>query len=273
MYGIEPNMRQYVTGEPLAKESFIITVQTIFRTSEWTFEVTTRDHIRELKCILRDLIHAQVDEMNLFPIVDDSPYPYPLANEMSLTRLQQEHRNLLILISDNLEKLAPRRLLITSDEPQKRPILDLTEATEEDMYYIDRWIVCPYHAQVRAVRIPWDSPQFVNMMRGIVNSFADADEIETRIGYPVHYYLVRTQPPTEEQAELITLYQRNILYRFCQELRKEPGFRQVRMYAEKGVLGNTSDEPMMLTKDNMCGVDLLLAEAIHDYQKGRLASP
>jgi hypothetical protein len=259
-------MYPYTENHVIEENSFLIHVRTVFGTTVWSFVVFPADTLRELKCELRHPIEADVYEMSLFPLMDGVPNPYPLRDDMPLSQLYEEHRTLIVVIGENPKKLAPRRLLTPSDDPQKKPILNLVDAAEKDLEYIAYWIVRPYSSQVRAVRIPWDHPRFCDIVQEITRSFEWVGEIDTRIGYPRHYYLVWSIDDHVVAAEVMTVQQRNALLKFFRVLSSSQGFRRVRVYADKGILGNTNEESMVLTKENLLGVDLLLAESIADYQ-------
>lgn len=242
-------IRLYTPNQPLADDQFLITVSSFFRTHQWTFVVSSADTIREITLALRDKVDASIHEMSLFPISDDGiAYPYPLRDDMCLDRLQEEHRTLVLLIHENPEKAIPRRLLMASDSPQRRSILDLTEATEQDIPYIGHWITL----YVSKVYLPWSHPLFPEMMNRITESL---DGVDIPHSFAYYYYLVG--PPQER----ITLPQRNAMLRFYRVV-GDRFFRRVEVYAAKGICGNTEEEPMKLTQENMQGIDLLVADAI-----------
>lgn len=255
-------IQPYTENQPLVDNQFLITVQDFLRTTQWILIVSSTDRICELKCTLSHMVDASIHELSIFATEENStPFPYPLRDDMKLENLQVEHRCLLFLIHESPEKLAPRRLLLPRYD-SKKPILDLTHATDEDLTYLRRWIVRDYASQVSAVHIPWRDPRFAVMMKEITTSLDNAYMDDIRPGYPYRYVLVESD--TKEDQPLITLEQRNALVIFFRILGECHNFRKIAMYAEKGVLGNTEDQPMRLTKENMATVDLILADAIGD---------
>lgn len=246
----------HTSDQPLEEKQFLITVHSFFRTAQWVFIVSSMDAIRELTCALRDQVEASIHEMSLFPLMEDgTPYPYPLREDMRLDRLHEGHRNLVLLIHENPEKAIPRRLLIASDLPQQRPSLNLVEATEEDIPYIWNWV----SQGVRKVYLPWSHPRFPVMMKEITDAL---DGVEFPRMFPYHYYLMG--PP---QTEEMTLEQRNALLQFYRIIGQHRIFRRIEVYATTGICGNQSEEPMMLTKENMQYVDLVLAHAIEQRER------
>lgn len=244
----------YTDDQPLPDNHVRITVESFFRTHQWTVVASPSDAIRELACMLQELADASVFEMSFFPLMENgTPYPYPLRDDMFLRQLQEEHRTLILLVHENPEKAIPRRLIVASSDPQRWPILNMMEATDDDIPYLSRWITY----SVGSVYLPWAHPRFPEMMSKIVE---ELDSVEFPRHFPKKYYLMG--PPQE-----MTLIQRNALLRFIRLIGQDRVFRRVEVYAAKGICGNTEEEPMMLTKENMSGVDLLIADAIEQRER------
>lgn len=247
-------IRLYAPNQPLMGDQFLITVHSFFRTHQWTFVVPRSYTLRELACALRDYVDAAIYEMSFFPLMDNAvPYPYPLRDDMHLDRLQEEHRHLVVLIHENPEKAIPRRLLIES--PHQRPSLNMVEATDQDIPYLSDWITF----QVRKVYLPWSHPLFSRMMDEITETL---DAVDFPRSFAYQYILVG---PSHQEG--LTLSQRNALLRFFRVIGQDRVFRRIEVYAEKGICGNTNEEPMMLTEENMRGIDLLIADAIAQRER------
>ncbi len=249
----------------LLPDELIITVRALCNVKEWKIIKQKTDRIAELKCEVSQLADASIHEISLFPPMDgDQFYPYALRDDLPLGKLLEEHRTLHLLISENPEKFAPRRLVIVR-EPPKKPILDLTRVEEEDMRFVPKWIVEPYYNRFSRVRIPWDHPHVDQLLTSIAQELIDFSNYDDRpCRFPYHFELVLMKPDDPPADPYFRAGIRGLLafFRHIQSNAHARHFHRIGFYAGKGVMGNMEEEPVLLTKEAMTRVDLLVADAM-----------
>lgn len=247
-------MKQLTEDTVLESDEFLIHVQTFMNLYTWSFVACNKDTIFQLKCALEGLADCSHHEMKL---LISSEYPYPLSDRLFLQELLEAHHTLTLIVVENPSKAIPKRVLITHSDGGKKD-LDLTEMDENDIRYLNYWIVLPERATWTwdSVLLAWDHPLFCQTLNEIAIGLYSVTGIISRVIFPTKYYLTG-------KNDLDSSKLKELRY-FYKKLKEHRLFHTIRIYVSPGLLENDTNEYMMLTKENMERVDLVLSSLIWD---------
>lgn len=250
-------MKQVTDNTIIGSDEFQIHVQTFMNLHIWSFIANNNDKILDLKYELQSLTDSGHSEMKL---VIGPEYPYPLMDELYLYELLEIHRTLTVIIVENPSRAIPKRVLIHYEDMNTKD-LNLTEIEEKDIHYIRHWLFLPDHVSWRwnSIQLSWDHPFFCDILNEITVGLQSMSSVISRVIFPTKCYITG-------ESELDQKKLKELRY-FYKKLEEQRLFHTISLYVSPGLLGNDTQDYMMLTKENMERVDLVLSSLIWENRR------
>lgn len=165
-------MRHLIENENLLVDEFEINVFTLLLSQNLIFAVKDKDTIYTLKISISRIINAHPLEQSLMVGPD---FPYPLRDDLLISNLLDNHRNLNLVISENPKEITPTRLTSLRDKsyindnyiPGMIRVLNFQNIEENDIEYIHHWI---FSERYKTIEIDWNNPYFYETIKAIVDS-------------------------------------------------------------------------------------------------------
>jgi len=264
-------MNLFQENSILDEDEFIINVNSFMNLHTWSIISNKKHKIYDLKHALINLAESCICEMK---IIINPEYPYSLDNELYLYELLEEHRNLNLIIIEMPTKVVPRRLIISIPDSHKK-ILNLTNIYENDIEYIKYWILpselnwwdIPNYINYwtwEHILISWDNPLFCRILHEITNILWSMSAwISSRMSseIPINYNIISINL---DDTQYINGNKLKELRYFYMKLENIKMYKNIALNVSPGLLGNTTNDYMKLTKKNMERIDLLLSSYIWD---------
>lgn len=160
------------------ENAIALSVTSFMAVHTFHFVATPTDTLLQLRQELAPLLDAHPAEL----VLRVGPeFPYPLVDNLRIAQLLPHHRALHVMVCENPSVCIPRRLLEGSE-------LRLERMVEDDLEFLDQFIVRYDFAHPNSVHLDVCHPLFVQACRAIVKALDTSLEIETRPQYPKKFY-------------------------------------------------------------------------------------
>lgn len=229
-----------------------IIVSNIFHTYRQSFFVQPDETIWNLR-------GRVAEELELSPyevVIHGAPplFPYPFSVSMILGQLHEDHRHVYMVAVEDPENATPSRIIMNGGE------FDLRHLGPNDIQYVHRWLQLFHRRGGQAMRasvvhVSWADPQLADLL--------------SQLGAPRHRaaYLtdlwVHSDPEYEEIPERrsdppLWSHLRQLLRTYLD------ANRALRIHADPGILGNSSQDTVVITPEHLERVDMIAAQYLRE---------
>lgn len=231
-----------------------ITVHTLMKVQQITFQADVNHTILDLKRFLaKEFTPTSHHEVVLTISTPNNEYPYPLRDDLKLSVLLPEHRELFLLITENPAKVTPSRLV--KIESSKK-MLDLRECYSDDVPYIGTWLVSyPAFLAFGSLWLNWDHANFADIIDTVRTSLEGTLDVEERPGYPKRIYI---ECPTGLAPSVAGDRRWLSLRMFFHTLRRWESFHRIHFYVSVSA-DNVDNDFVPMTADMIKHYDLVLS--------------
>lgn len=236
-------------------EKIPITIHTLMKVDEHTFLMEREQTILDLKkSISTKFPPTSHHEVVLSICTPNNEYPYPLRDDLKLSALLPEHRELNMLITENPAKVTPSRLVKTEsvNNGNEKKMLDLRECYPVDIPYIETWLVSyPAFLAFGSLWLNWDHTHFADIIKTVRQSLEGTLDVEERPGYPKRFYI---ECPTGLAPSVAGDRRWLSLRNFFHKLGNWNSFHRIRFYVSE-----CGEDFVPMTADMIKHYDLVLS--------------
>lgn len=259
-------MRKLEKGDDkLLENEILISINSFMNVTTFYFASLPYHNISNLKRCISKETDCDYHEIT---ISIGPEYPYPLGDNIFLHDLLENHRTLSFIVSENPEKVIPKRLIIEKDG---KKCLDLRKAYDSDICfsYIDKWIVSYGSYNCKYVILDWEHPLFCKILNLITTSLDSTGYVEEMPYYPHDYFI-------ESSSKGYVMDQDRLkeLRYFYTKMGEFKCFKKVSLHVKPSFFGEDGDNEdnrddnkyIRLEKENTKKVDLILSDLIWIYK-------